>query len=198
MTRAFVRVAKVGGSLFGYRQLRTSLRSWLEDQPGITVLIAGGGAGADMIRDADVTFSLGQATSHRLCLAAMHTSANLLAALLPEAVLANTPSELEGVIGSRRAAMVVFDVEDFASEISESVLPRNWAVTSDSIAAHAANVIGARELVLFKAIALPPNTTREAATELGLVDAYFTQAAANVPAVRWVNLLSDPPAERPF
>ncbi|MBP88925.1 MAG: hypothetical protein CMJ64_19790 [Planctomycetaceae bacterium] len=198
MTRAFVRVAKVGGSLFDYTELPTVLRVWLADQPGITVLIAGGGAAAEFIREADARFSLGEPVSHRLCLTAMRTSAKLLLALLPEAALVTTLADLQEAIGSRRTGLVVFDVEHFASVISEVALPRDWSVTSDSIAAHTASVLGARELVLFKSVALPPNTSREDTSDSGLVDAYFCEAMGQGTAVRWVNLRSDPPAERPL
>ena len=198
MTRAFVRVAKVGGSLFDYDELPSALRIWLEEQPGITVLIAGGGAGADFIREADRRFSLGEAVAHRLCLTVMRTSAKLLAALLPEATAVDSVAALQAAISSRPSGMIVFDVDGFASETSESILPREWTVTSDSIAAYVACVIGARELVLFKSVALPPNMSRADAGALGLVDAHFSQAAMDVPAARWVNLRHNPPTERPF
>jgi aspartokinase-like uncharacterized kinase len=198
MTRAFLRVAKVGGSLFSDERLPTSLRVWLDDQPGVTVLIAGGGAGADFIREADARFSLGQKTSHRLCLGVMRTSAHLLAALLPEATQVDSLPALNEVVDSHRSTIVVWDVEAFTSGISSSILPRDWGVTSDSIAAHAASAIDARELVLFKSVSLPPNTSREEASAAGYVDAYFSQAAADLRAIRWVNLRNDPPLERPL
>ncbi|MCA9219115.1 MAG: hypothetical protein KDA71_02245, partial [Planctomycetales bacterium] len=84
MSRRFLRVAKVGGSLFDFAQLPTRLRSWLDDQPGANVLIAGGGPLADAVRQADHLFALDASTAHRLAIESMRVMTELLAALLPE------------------------------------------------------------------------------------------------------------------
>ena len=63
-------------------------------------------------------------------------------------------------------------------------MPHAWSVTTDSIAARLAEVIGASELVLLKPTDPP---TDEAMTE-SFVDEYFQIAAKNVPHVRFVDL----------
>lgn len=198
MTRAFLRVAKVGGSLFDDPRLPTSLRSWLGEQPGINVLIAGGGPLADFLRDADERFAIGDSVSHRLCLQAMRVTADLLAAMLPEAELLGSVDDLQQAIQDRRNEMIVFDAESFARDAGPDVLPEGWPVTSDSIAARLALQLEADELVLFKSTLLPPNTDRAQASAAGLVDAYFVEATSDVHAIRWVNLRNDPPLERPM
>ncbi len=62
-----------------------------------------------------------------------------------------------------------------------------WHVTSDSIAARLAQHMGAEQLVLLKS-SLPQSRTLRGASEEGLVDQYFSTAAAGLPTVRVVNL----------
>ena len=185
-----VRVVKVGGSLFGFRQLAAALRRWLAEQaPATHVLVAGGGAFADAVRTADARFSLGEETSHWLCIDALRVSARLLAALLPEASWTTTLSELRSAIAADRCASpIVFCPADFMRHVEPVVddhpLPHTWAVTSDSIAARIAEVLGARELVLLKATDPPA----EAGAAGDYVDSWFPLAAENIGSVRLVNL----------
>lgn len=198
MSRAFVRVAKVGGSLFDCKRLPIALRSWLQDQPGVNVLIAGGGVLADFVRDADAKFKLGESTSHALCLRAMSLSAEMLGVMLPDSCFVRTLPALFEAIAGRQSSIIVFDVASFVETTSSTELPRTWAVTSDSIAVHVAKAIDAAELVLFKSTDLPPNTSRGQGSITGLVDSHFCQCAEATLAIRWVNLRNDPPTERPF
>ena len=195
MSRKFLRVAKVGASLFDFAELSTDLRCWLDEQPGVNVLLAGGGSFANSIRRADQVFQLGESTSHRLAIESMRLSAELLAALLPETQIVRS---LDGIpAGLENAAVVVLDpVQTLIS--TDCQLPHSWDVTSDSIAAFFACELRAHELVLFKSTRLPANITRlQAATE-GLVDRHFALAAVNIQSVRWVNLRSTPVTERPL
>jgi aspartokinase-like uncharacterized kinase len=190
----FLRVAKVGGSLFDFADLPTALRSWLDSQPGVNVLIAGGGPFADAVRQADATFAIGDTTAHRLALEAMRVSAGLLGALLPEARVLHSLADVAKQSAS--SELIVLNPAELSSP--ECGLPQRWDVTSDSIAAYVANRLQARELVLFKSTPLPANMNRTQAAEFGLVDGYFVQAAAAFPTVRWVNLRGTPVTERPL
>ncbi|MDA1051790.1 MAG: hypothetical protein O3C40_15095 [Planctomycetota bacterium] len=195
MSRMFLRVAKVGGSLFDFADLPTALRCWLDSQPGVNVLIAGGGPFADEVRQADATFALGDAASHRLSLEAMRVSAELLAGLLHETEVLHSLDDVRERLVSR--GVVVLDPWETLT-LPECRLPHSWSVTSDSIAAYVASQLQARELVLFKSTPLPANTNRVEAAESGLVDGYFVHAATTFPTVRWVNLRGTPVTERPL
>jgi hypothetical protein len=63
-------------------------------------------------------------------------------------------------------------------ESRPGTLPHSWAVTSDSIAARAAVVLGAERLVLLKSVDVPPETPWEQAAARGWVDVYFPRAIA--------------------
>ncbi len=195
MSRIFLRVAKVGGSLFDFAELPTALRGWLDDQPGVTVLIAGGGRFADAVRRADATCSMGDTAAHRLALEAMRSSARFLTAMLPETELLHSLDDFREQVAS--GGVVVLDPWEILTP-PECGLPHSWDVTSDSIAAYVASQLNAQELVLFKSTPLPANTSRAQAADAGLVDRYFVHAAATLPNVRWVNLRGTPVSERPL
>lgn len=185
-----VRVVKVGGSLFDYPRLAVALRKWLTSQPcAQNVLVAGGGKLADVIREADQRFSLGEETSHWLCIDALRVTARLLAGLLPETRLIMVLEQLKLALAQENATgTIVFCPENFMREVEPALgdlsLPHAWSVTTDSVAARLAEVLQAKELVLLKS-SDPPADTEEMKA---YVDEYFPIAARNVQKIRFVNL----------
>jgi hypothetical protein len=119
-------------------------------------------------------------------------SARLVAAILPQADLISRFDQLRGALSRGGRRVMAFEVEDFLRHDESGspgcALPRDWRVTSDSIAARLALAIGAHDLVLLKSTGLPPGATKSSAAAMGLVDEYFPVAAQSLGAVRWVNL----------
>jgi aspartokinase-like uncharacterized kinase len=175
-------VIKVGGSLgarpSALRRLMETLgrigrRRWL-------VVVPGGGAFADEVRRADRRFALGDTAAHWMAILAMDQYGYLLARLAPGARVAESrrelaPGRLNVLLPSawlRRA----------------DPLPHSWDVTSDSIAAWVARVLGVRRLMLVKHqdgfIApargphrIPPRARQRVLGALhGVVDPYFPRA----------------------
>ena len=188
------RVVKLGGSLLDVPDLALRLRDWLARQaPRATVLIAGGGRMADVVRDADRQHRLGETVSHWLCIRVMTLQAELLSALLPEAAVCRSLADWR----STAPGLAILDPWIFLREeephLAGQTLPASWDVTSDSIAARFAAAIGAAELVLLKS-ALPQSTlpqstsTPGAAAAAGYVDRFFPRLAEAAPAIRCVNL----------
>ena len=132
MSRKFLRVAKVGGSLFSFKELPMALRCWLDAQPGVSILVAGGGPFADAVREVSATFALDDATAHRLAIGGMQGSAELLGALLPESPLIHSLADVFERLPSHGA--VVLNPAKILNQ-PECQLPQSWDVTSDSIAA---------------------------------------------------------------
>jgi aspartokinase-like uncharacterized kinase len=149
-------VVKVGGSLFDLPDLRPRLCGWLERHaPRQVLLVPGGGPSAEAIRNLDRTHALGEESSHWLALRALAINAALLAALVPGSCVIDGPDLAELVWEQGRVP--VLDAFAFceADEANDDHLPHTWAVTSDSVAARAAVVMNAAELVLLKSAPAP-------------------------------------------
>lgn len=173
----FVRVVKVGGSLFDWPELPLALDTWLSQQPpAIDILIAGGGSPVDTIRQASRQSSLDDETAHWLAIDAMSNNSLLLANLLPDLEFISTYYKLKSTIEIDSSQRIVFDAKEFLSHHENNlpgcVLPHNWNVTSDSIAARLAEVLMADELVLLKS-ADPLAEPTAALADNGYVDRYL-------------------------
>ena len=135
---------KVGGSLAArpaqLRRLMEMLagaarRHWL-------VVVPGGGSFADAVRRADRRFALGDSPAHWMAILAMDQYGYLLARLAPGAALVRSRREL--------APGRLNVLAPSAWLLRADPLPHSWDVTSDSIAAWIARVLGARRLMLVK------------------------------------------------
>jgi aspartokinase-like uncharacterized kinase len=182
-----VRVIKLGGSLLDLPELAARFRHWLSLQPrAVNVVIVGGGPLVETLRELDARLQLPAETTHWVAVKAMDLMAELVAGLLDAGKPALAVDELQMF----DAELQVLQVERFLRDDARSgiPLPCGWQVTSDSIAARVAAVLGARELVLLKSTAPAGPPTREQCAHSGFVDAYFARAAKTVGSVRSVNL----------
>jgi 5-(aminomethyl)-3-furanmethanol phosphate kinase len=137
-------VIKVGGSL-GARPAR--LRRLMEILAGAArrhwlVVVPGGGSFADAVRRADRRFALGDSPAHWMAILAMDQYGYLLARLAPGSALVRSPREL---LPGRLNVLA-----PSAWLLRADPLPHSWDVTSDSIAAWIAGILGARRLMLVK------------------------------------------------
>lgn len=181
------RVVKLGGSSLSKTDYADRLRCWLAGQPAAqSIVVVGGGASVEKIAARQRREEYDDARAHWECIDLMRRNAERLLLQSPEFVRLTTLEELP--TGNGQAIVYVLDPRRFMEADARCVapLPESWDVSSDSIAARAAEVCRADELVLLKS-KLPKRMN-----PLGdYVDSYFPTAAKNVPAVRFVNLRDD-------
>jgi len=140
-------VVKVGGSL-GRGAGLPALCSRLAEagrRRGVLV-VPGGGAFADLVREHEARFGLRPTAAHWMAVLAMDQYGHLLAALTPGCALVRSFEEARACLAERGVAILL------PSELLRRAdpLPHSWAVTSDSIAAWVAREAGAPLLVLVK------------------------------------------------
>lgn len=193
------RVIKLGGSLLDWPQWPAHFRQWLQLQPQArNILVAGGGALADDVRRRDQSEGFDPSTAHWLAIDAMSKNAAAARQALSESLWADRWEQLQQP--TTPATLIVFCARDFLEHVEPHVsgprLPHSWDVTSDSIAARLADVLGAQELMLLKSALPPPQvTTLQQAAEAGFVDRCFPQFARNLASIRCCNLRCDQLAE---
>src|SRR5688572_14807390 len=87
-------VVKVGGSLFDLPNLAARLGAWLAElgTPQV-ILVPGGGATADVMRDFDRLHQLGEEKAHWLALRSLTLNAHFLTELLAGSRVAGTLTE---------------------------------------------------------------------------------------------------------
>jgi aspartokinase-like uncharacterized kinase len=186
-------VVKVGGSLFDLPDLGRRLQNWLARQATAAILlIPGGGPAAEVVREYDRLFGLGEEQAHWLALMALALNAQLLSSLLPQAEVVPDIQALAPLW--RDGKVPVLDGYSFArlDEGKAGALPHCWTVTSDSLAARIARVMGAGELLLLKSTSLPAGMDWTEAGKRGLVDAHFTEVVGTSLPVRFINFRSCP------
>jgi 5-(aminomethyl)-3-furanmethanol phosphate kinase len=182
-------VVKVGGSLLDWHELPTRLASYLESRPADrVVLVVGGGRFADVLRDLDAIYSIGEVRSHALALRVLDFSAHVLADLLPGSKVVDNLTRLADAWELGRVPILAPRLFLDDDDRSPDPLPHAWSTTTDSIAARIAVRLGARELALLKSTSLPDGADRVEAARLGLVDEEFPRAAEEVSVVSYCNL----------
>lgn len=186
-----IRIIKVGGSLLDLPDLPSRFEAWFALQhEACSLAVVGGGKMADAIRAYDQIHNLAAATAHRLAIQAMSLSARIFAELMPKLLFVSEHVDPRSIPCNN--SPMLFDALQFLEYLEPKLagrsLPANWTVTSDSIAARIACVVGAFELVLLKSCDLREDAGLEELAAANHLDAHFPEAAAGVPRVRWVNL----------
>jgi 5-(aminomethyl)-3-furanmethanol phosphate kinase len=144
-------VVKVGGGLAreaGDGALRTLCRAIGDAGVRHPLLVVPGGAAfADAVREHDSRFALREPTAHRMAILAMEQFGWLLSDLIPGAV-PRTDLAAAGAAGTSGSTPVLLP----AALLAGDPLPASWGVTSDSIAAWVAGAADAGRLVLVKPV----------------------------------------------
>ena len=142
---------KIGGSLLKYPVELSRLCNLLADLSGELdlLLVPGGGIFADTVRDVYTRFKLPENIAHQMAVLAMDQYGILIQSLAQ-----GTSQIVENIEDSKKCfeehKIAVLQVSNIMK--SESRLPKSWSVTSDSIAAFMAQLIGAKRLLLVKSI----------------------------------------------
>ncbi|HEY5388241.1 MAG TPA: amino acid kinase [Thermoleophilia bacterium] len=140
-------VVKVGGSL-GRGACLAELGARLVElgRTKRLLVVPGGGAFADVVREYDARFGLRPSTAHWMAVLAMDQYGHLLADLVPGCALVRTLGEARAWL-AHEGVSVLLPSEPLRHA---DTLPHSWSVTSDSIAAWLTGQVGAGLLVLLK------------------------------------------------
>lgn len=111
------------------------------------VVVPGGGPFADAVRDADRLLGLGDDAAHWMAILAMDQYAHVLCGRMPDARLVESAREIDLSVEERRHPVLA----PYRWLREADPLPHSWDVTSDSIAAWVAGMLGAERLVVVKA-----------------------------------------------
>jgi len=175
-------VAKVGGSLYDLPDLRDRLRAWLAGSAGRVLLIPGGGAAVDVVRQLDRVHGLGEEAAHWLALRVLTANAHFLGRLIGAPVVQSAGEDPVSVLDPYAFCL--------ADEERAGALPHVWDATSDAVAGRVAELAPA-DLVLLKSTDLPPGISWSEAAATGLVDETLDSVVRRSGLrVAWVNLRS--------
>lgn len=182
----------------------------VESRPAQWLVVVGGGTVVDTVRSWDQVHLLSPQDSHRLALAGMQVTARMVARLMdwpilvfPEAgatgcgkIPPERPDSADPMATRSDSAdwlrtAAWFEVErplvvDLAAAAAvDRRLPESWDVTSDSLALWLATQVGAKQLVLLKAVSPLENPVKIGKISgLGWVDAFFSRMWSEEPGIQ--------------
>ncbi len=161
-------VIKVGGSLTESGQLAAALNA-IADAERPVVVVAGGGAFADKVRDLQHALKFDDATAHRLAMLGMHQMAEVFVTTNPRFQIAES---LDGIAGVLRSGALPVWVPLPTLE-RDATIPADWSITSDGIAARLAELLGGAPIALLKSCEIPSGATADDLANDAIVDAAF-------------------------
>lgn len=169
MRQAGLTVVKLGGSLAGGAALSRCLDVLAASKTPLAI-VPGGGPFADAVRDAQRRFAIPDAEAHCMALYAMAQFGHLIAAQDQRFEILHSPKAArDSAAGGRIPVWAPVDLA-----VKRDLVPENWDMTSDSLAAWFSAQIGARRLVLVKSAPHDPALRpAEVCVASGLVDALF-------------------------
>lgn len=160
-------ILKIGGGLLGKAgafdlviEALTAFRAGRR-----LVVVPGGGPFADAVRQMFTRVKIGEDAAHWMAVLGMDQYAYALAARIPGAALVEQAAGITAALAAGELPVLA----PYRWLKAVDPLPHSWEVTSDSIAAWFASVLGARRVVLIK----PAGRD-----ERKLVDAYFLRTLA--------------------
>jgi 5-(aminomethyl)-3-furanmethanol phosphate kinase len=143
-----VYVVKLGGSLARSPELRPWLAVLAQAGGGRAVLVPGGGPFADAVRETQALQRFDDVHAHRMALLAMEQYGLMLVGLESALVAAATPEEIRRALVEGRVPVWM----PSAMVLGCAGIPATWDVTSDTLAAWLAGMLGAPLLVLIKSV----------------------------------------------
>lgn len=185
---------KCGGSLLNHPDLPRQLTE-LVSGFSCPILLVGGGAAADVVRDWDRIFQLGEVRSHELAMKSLQLTANLLVELIPHARLCCSLNQIAGLVSQN--FLPVLDPVACVNELqqrSSLPFPKNWEMTTDSIGLWIAAAAGLQNYVLIKSVSRPQEWSWDSLSTSGLVDAEFPRTMSRLtspPEISWINLRTE-------
>ena len=157
-------VIKIGGGILGIPGAfeRVTRAVAAASKRARLVVFPGGGPFADTVRDLDGKLGLTPSSAHWMAILGMDQYAHVLAGQIPGAEIVDGSAGIAEV--HERGGVPVLAPHRWLKSADE--LPHTWSVTSDSLAAYIAALLGAHRLVVIK--------PQEGGMEL--MDAHFTRA----------------------
>lgn len=161
-------VLKLGGSLAESGRLRRLLALVSRARRPV-VIVPGGGAFADAVRKTQKKLGFSDDAAHDMAILAMHQMADVMIALEPRLLGA------ESLIGITRAwhrrRIPVWLPANLCA--GDRRIPRDWSITSDGLAARLAERLGNVELVLVKSRNVRRTASAKTLARQGIVDPVF-------------------------
>ncbi len=169
-SRSALWVVKIGGSVAGSPALTAWLRVLSPCRKPRVVIVPGGGPFADAVRKAQRASGFDDGPAHRMAMLAMEQFGLMLSGLSPDLHPADSKTAIRTI--HRRGGVPVWLPTRMAAASRD--IRASWEVTSDSLAAWLAGVLGANRLVLVKAAEPPPHRGSAAELrDLGLIAKAF-------------------------
>jgi aspartokinase-like uncharacterized kinase len=160
-------VVKLGGSTAGGAEMD----DWISALAGSNlplVIVPGGGAFADQVRQAQGRLGFSDRAAHAMAILAMDQFGYVILDREERLVSARSLDDLQCALQGGRNPVWL----PSSATIPEPDIPASWEVTSDSIAAWLAGRIGADALLLIKQTATIPDATGiDGLTAGGVIDA---------------------------
>lgn len=181
MTRspALPLVIKLGGSLAESGRLRMMLAHVRRARRAV-VVVPGGGAFADAVRGAQDALGISDAVAHDMALLAMHQMAAVLCDLEPRLVAAET---LESMAAAWRHGRVPVWLPAKLC-LGDRLIPRDWSITSDGLAARLGERLSGAEVALVKSCVVKKGVSAPTLARRGIVDPVFPLIVARA-RLRW-------------